>query len=429
MLFPSVAGIPNKPSSGLRNGLSFTQQRITLPRGQSRWDIGVTSTSPRTADRAILIPMTEVYVDHAATTPPRPEVIRAMEPYRLQVYGNPSGQHGVARRAKNALEEAREQISHLLDVAPSTVVFTSGGTESDNLAILGRALSDDGRNGVVVSAVEHEAVLEAAELCRRLGYEVEVVPVDGDGQVDPERVAAVVSQDTAVVSVMAANNETGVVQPVSEIAHAVHEVDSGVTVHCDAVQWAVSRPLPVEGVDLLTICGHKLGGPRGVGVLVVPEGVPLAPTVVGGGQELGRRSGTPDVAAAVGMAAAMTAARDDRDRFASEVGDARKRFEATVLDARPEIEITGRDVDRLVQHSHLSVPGTSNETVVINLDRAGVSASVGSSCQSGAATPSHVLTAMGWPTERSRTALRFTFGWNTTTTAADYAAKTLVGLL
>lgn len=373
--------------------------------------------------------MTEIYVDHAATTPPRPEVVAAMAPYREEIFGNPTGQHTAARRAKNALEEARERVASNVGTVPGNVVFTSGGTESDNLAVLGRALATDGRGGVVVSAVEHEAVLEAAALCGRLGSEITIVGVDEDGMVDPDRVAAAVTADTAVVSVMAANNETGVVQAVPEIASAVHAVDPGVTFHTDAVQWAVSRPLPIDGVDLLTACGHKLGGPRGVGVLIVGDGVALTPTVVGGGQELGRRSGTPDVAGAVGMATALELTRDDRERFVSVVGEARKRFEETVTSAAPDIAITGAGVDRLVQHSHMSVPDVRNETLLIKLDRSGVYASAGSSCQSGAAIPSHVLNAMGWSPERARTALRFTFGWTTTPSDADRLAGRLLEML
>ncbi|HLU31567.1 MAG TPA: cysteine desulfurase family protein, partial [Acidimicrobiia bacterium] len=332
-----------------------------------------------------MIPM--LYVDHAATTPMRPEVAEAMRPYEGDMFGNPSGVHGIARRAKDALEEARERVAQLLGCEPLEVVFTGGGTESDNLAVKGAALASGRRGGVVTVATEHEAVLQSAEFLSRLGCPVTIVDVDENGLVAPEAVAAAVTGETAVVSVMWANNETGVIQPVSEVAAAVRRVSGSVVVHTDAVQAAVSEDVTADGLDLLTIAGHKLGGPKGVGALIVRSGVPLEPVIHGGGQELGRRSGTHNVAGAVGLATALESAVADRDRFRRDVGEARRRFEERLTSKLADVVINAPEDRRLVQHSHVHIPGIRNETVLIRLDRAGVAASAGSACQSGASSP------------------------------------------
>lgn len=353
-----------------------------------------------------------IYLDHAATSPLRPEARAAMEPFAGELFGNPSGSHGISRRAKNALEEAREQAAELLGCRPLEIVFTGGGTESDNLAVKGAALAGGGRGGVVVSAVEHEAVLESARFLERMGSPLTVVPVDAEGRVDPDEVAGSVDGSTAVVSVMLANNETGVLQPVAEVAAAVHAVRPDVAVHTDAVQAFSAEEVRVDslGVDLLTLAGHKFGGPKGVGILYVREGVPLEPVLHGGGQELGRRSGTHDVMEAVGMVAAMRAAAGDRARFRRDVEVARHGLEQGL--AGIAYRTVSPDLT-LVQHAHLHLPGIRNESLLVRLDRAGVAASAGSACSSGAATVSHVLTAMGVPVGRARESLRFSFGWTT----------------
>ncbi|HEX7098435.1 MAG TPA: cysteine desulfurase family protein [Acidimicrobiia bacterium] len=367
-----------------------------------------------------------LYVDHAATTPMRPEVAEAMRPYEGDMFGNPSGVHGIARRAKDALEEARERVAQLLGCEPLEVVFTGGGTESDNLAVKGAALASGRRGGVVTVATEHEAVLQSAEFLSRLGCPVTIVDVDENGLVAPEAVAAAVTGETAVVSVMWANNETGVIQPVSEVAAAVRRVSGSVVVHTDAVQAAVSEDVTADGLDLLTIAGHKLGGPKGVGALIVRSGVPLEPVIHGGGQELGRRSGTHNVAGAVGLATALESAVADRDRFRRDVGEARRRFEERLTSKLADVVINAPEDRRLVQHSHVHIPGIRNETVLIRLDRAGVAASAGSACQSGASSPSHVLTAMGMTPEQARECLRFSFGWTTRPEDGDELADAVV---
>jgi cysteine desulfurase len=370
-----------------------------------------------------------LYIDHAATTPMRSGAAEAMAPYLEDRFGNPSGVHGVSREAKNALEDARERVAAALSCRPLEVIFTGGGTESDNLAVKGAALVGGRRRGVVTVATEHEAVLESAAFLGRIGCPVTVVGVDSLGRVDPQDVAAAVGPETAVVSVMWANNETGVIHPVEEIAAAAREVNRNIVVHSDAVQAVVSEELTAEAVDLLTVAGHKVGGPKGVGVLVVKEGVALEAVIHGGGQELGRRSGTQNVAGAVGMAVALELAIADRKRLRVDVADARGRFETAVKAERPDATVNAPLDSRLVQHSHLRIPGIRNETVLIRLDQAGVAASAGSACQSGASSPSHVLTAMGLTGAEARECLRFSFGWTTVPEDGEQAAKALLEAL
>ena len=367
-----------------------------------------------------------LYLDHAATTPMRPGVAEAMAPFLDAGFGNPSGIHGVSRLAKDALEDARERVASVLECEPLEVVFTGGGTEADNLAVKGAALSGGNRGGVVTIATEHEAVLESAGFLSRMGCPVTYVGVDHLGRVDPVEVASAVDDETGVVSVMWANNETGVIQPISDVIQAVRSKKSTCRIHSDAVQAAVSEDVTLDGLDLLTVAGHKLGGPKGVGVLVVRQGVPLEPVVHGGGQELGRRSGTHNVAGAVGMAAALEAAAEDRVRFRRDVGEARRRFEETVGTKLDGVVFNAPLDARLVQHSHVRIPGIRNETVLIRLDQAGVAASAGSACQSGASSPSHVLTAMGMSEAEGRECLRFTFGWDSVASDGDRAAAALI---
>lgn len=367
-----------------------------------------------------------LYVDHAATTPVRPEAAEAMAPFASEVFGNPSGIHRVARRAKNALEEARERVASIFDCQPMEVVFTGGGTEADNLAVKGAALAAGRRDGVVTVATEHEAVLEAARFLEGIGCPVEIVGVDSEGRVDPAAVADATTNETAMVSVMWANNETGVIQPVAEVAAAARAVNPSVVVHTDAVQAVVSEYVAFDQVDLLSIAAHKLGGPKGVGALLVREGIELQPVLHGGGQELGRRSGTHNVAGAVGFAAALEAAVGDRDRYRADVFAARDRFETIVLDKLAGTRLNAPTESRLVQHSHLRIPGIRNETVLIRLDQMGVAASAGSACQSGASSPSHVLSAMGMSHEEGRECLRFSFGWTSRPADGEELARRLI---
>jgi cysteine desulfurase len=367
-----------------------------------------------------------IYLDHAATTMVRPETRDAMAPLLDEVFGNPSGIHGVSRRAKNALETAREQAAELIGAShPLEIVFTGGGTEADNLAVVGAALAGGRRRAVVTTAVEHEAVLESAAFLETLGWRVDRVGVDGNGGLDVAELARRVDGDTAVVSVMAANNETGILFPVAEVAEAVHNEHADVLVHTDAVQAFISEEITVAatGADMISLAAHKFGGPKGVGLLYVPREIELEPVVHGGGQELGRRSGTHNVAAIVGMVAAMEATVTQRSELRTRVAAIRDEFEASLSAALPDAEINGSEGPRLVQHSHFRIPGVVAETLLIRLDQEGIAAAAGSACSSGAIEVSHVLAAMGMGEAEAAECVRVSFGWSSDPDDGRTAAK------
>jgi cysteine desulfurase len=371
-----------------------------------------------------------LYLDHAATTVVRPEVREAMAPFADEAFGNPSGIHGVSRRAKNAMEEARERAAELLGATkPLEIVFTGGGTEADNLAVLGSAIADGGRRRVVTSAIEHEAVLESARFAERLGCELHVVGVDGYGRVAPREIAAATGDET-IVSVMAANNETGAVQPLAEIANAARGAGQDVLVHTDAVQAFISVDVTAAttSADMISLAAHKLGGPKGAGLLYVRDGIALEPVIHGGGQELGRRSGTHNVAGIVGLVTAMEVSTLDREDFRRRVGGARDKFEEVLMAALGGIELTVNE-PRLVQHSHLRFPGVPSETLLIRLDQAGVAAAAGSACHSGAIEMSHVLAAMGASDEVAAESVRFSFGWVNDVIDGEDAAKRVAAVV
>ena len=366
-----------------------------------------------------------LYLDHAATTAVRPETREAMAPFFDDAFGNPSGMHAVSQRAKNAMEQARELAAELLGAdRPLEIVVTGGGTEADNLAVTGVALAGGNIGGVVTTAIEHEAVLESADFVARLGGPVAIVGVDGYGRVDPERIAAAVTAQTRVVSVMMANNEVGTVQPVAAIAAAARSANADVLVHTDAVQAYISEEITTAstGADLIAKAAHKFGGPKGVGLLYVRDGIDLEPVLHGGGQELGRRSGTHNVAGIVGMVAAMEATVADRAALRQRVGRARDRFEHALVAALPDVEINGALESRLIQHSHVRIPGVPAETLLIRLDQAGLAAAAGSACQSGAVEVSHVLAAMGVDEKAAAESVRFSFGWPSAPDDGDVAA-------
>jgi cysteine desulfurase len=372
-----------------------------------------------------------IYLDHAATTPMRPGVWEAMAPYAADAFGNPSGVHGISRTAKNALEDARELMAELIGAHPMEVVFTAGGTESDNLAIKGSVLSGTGRRGLVTTAIEHEAVLETADFLKRLGYPVTIAGVDASARVSPDEVADGVNDETAVVSVMMVNNETGSIQDIAAVTAAAKTANPDVLVHSDAVQAFGCEAIDVEelGLDLLTMSAHKFGGPKGSGILYVREGTALEPVLHGGGQELGRRSGTNDVASAVGIATAARLALDDRPRFDIEIREVRDLFEEALVAGIADAEVNTPAEGRSSHHLNVRFPGVRNETLLMLLDQRGVCASAGSACQSGAATVSHVLEAMGLSPDSARESVRFTFGWTSTADEAEEAAGIVVDLV
>lgn len=372
-----------------------------------------------------------MYLDHAATTTLRPEALTALEGAMQRANGNASGTHAVARQAKNALEEARERAAALLGGGrPHDIVFTSGGTEADNLAVVGAALAS-GRDGVVVSAIEHKAVLEPARALLRFGFDITEVLPDASGVVSADDVAAVLTEATAVVSVMAANNEIGTLEPIRAIAERARSAAPGVVVHTDAVQAFVGSELTVgsTGADLISLSAHKFGGPKGIGLLYVAPGTRLDPILRGGGHEAGRRPGTSNVAGAVAMVAAMEAAVADRERFAMVVGGERDAFETYLIEMVPDVVVNGTGAPRMPHFSHVRFPGRSAETLLILMDQAGLYAAAGSACQSGAVEPSHVLTAMGMTDAEAAECVRFTFGWDTTRGDGRAAAHAVTAVL
>jgi len=351
------------------------------------------------------------YLDNAATTPVRREVLEAMGPYLTREFGNPSSHHTVGESAAAALEDARGRVARILGMRAGDVIFTSGGTEADNLAVKGIGIAAQQRRGarhLVTTPIEHEAVLQSADYLSRIhGFEVTLVPVDADGRVRAGAVADALRDDTALVSVGYANNEVGTVQDVAAIAAVAHA--RGLPFHTDAVQAAGWMPLDGTGADAISLAGHKLGAPKGTGVLAARGRVPLEPLLHGGGQERGRRSGTPDVAGAVALATALELAESERERDAEAVSALRDAFIARVLSAVPAARLTGDPGQRLPGTASFTFAGTSGEAILLELERRGVVSSSGSACAAGSDEPSHVLVAMGIAPEVAQTAVRFTF--------------------
>ncbi|MEN2740062.1 cysteine desulfurase family protein [Microbacterium sp. X-17] len=349
------------------------------------------------------------YLDNAATTPVRPEVLEAMQPYLTRWFGNPSSHHTAGEAGAEALADARARVAGILGMRPGDVVFTSGGTEANNLAVKGIALGalPRGARHVITTPIEHESILEStAYLARLHGFEVTLLPVDGYGRIHPEDLRAALRADTALVSVGYANNEVGTVQDAAALAAVAHE--RRIPFHLDAVQAAGWLPLSGTGADALALAGHKLGAPKGTGVLAVRGRIPLEPLLHGGGQERGRRSGTQDVAGAVGFATALELAEAERDEAAVRVRAIRDSFVAEVLRLVPSARLTGDPVHRLPGTASFTFAGTSGEAVLLELERRGIISSSGSACAAGSDEPSHVLVAMGIPPEEAQTAVRVT---------------------
>ncbi|WP_431247757.1 cysteine desulfurase family protein [Leifsonia xyli] len=352
-----------------------------------------------------------IYLDAAATSPVRREVLEAMWPYLTGDFGNPSSHHAVGESAARALAEARATVAAWLGCRASEVTFTSGGTEADNLGVKGIALASERGRHIVTTRIEHEAVLEAVDYLVRLhGFEVTFVPVGRDGLVAPADFAAALRPDTALASVMLANNEVGTIQPVAELASIAHE--HGIPFHTDAVQAAGWLPLDVRalGVDALSVSGHKLGAPKGVGALYVRGRIPVEPLIHGGGQERGRRSGTENVAGAVALATAARLTAEGLEARAAAAAEARDAFIAAVLHGVPGAALTGHPSSRLPGTASFVFAGTNGEAVLLELERRGVVSSSGSACAAGSEDASHVLLALGYPEDLARTAVRFSWG-------------------
>ena len=362
------------------------------------------------------MPLNAIYLDHAATTPVREEVFEAMKPFFGPRFGNPSSTHRWGREARAALDEARERVGRCLGARADEICFTSGGTEGDNLAILGawRALKAKGRTAVVTTPIEHKATLGAVHQAVLEGAESRMLAMTADGVVDPASFDALVDDNVSVCTVMWVNNEIGSIQPLPVLAATAKE--RGALVHTDAVQafGKVEIDARTQQFDFLTISGHKFGAPKGIGALFIRRGTPLEPLMHGGHQDRGRRPGTENVAAAVGLALAAELALADRESHCARLRTLRERLEVGILARIPDAVIHGRGADRAPHILSISVPGTDSESLLMALDLRGIAASGGSACQSGSIEPSHVLTALGVSPDLASAAVRMSLGELTT---------------
>jgi cysteine desulfurase len=357
-----------------------------------------------------------VYLDHAASSPLHPDALAAMQEWLAHGYGNPSGSHAVARRAKAVMEDAREVVAAFLGVEAGGVVFTSGGTEADNLAVLGALAAGPRTGAVAVSAVEHPAILASARAASSAGHEMRVIAVGPGGLVDLDHLRQVIDRDVVLVSVQTVNQETGVIQPLADLARRVRKWAPEAVIHTDAVQAAPWMDLSVvtAETDLVSISGHKIGGPQGIGALGIRHARSVAPILHGGGQERERRSGTPNVAAIAGLAAAVRVRAANAAAEAETVGARRDLLMELIRAAVPDTVVTAVDSPRSPGHCHFRFPGVENESLLFLLDQQGVCASAGAACASGAIEPSPVLLAMGVDKVEALSSLRLTLGPTTT---------------
>ncbi|HET7789595.1 MAG TPA: cysteine desulfurase family protein [Gemmatimonadales bacterium] len=366
-----------------------------------------------------------VYLDNAATTPVRPEVLEAMMPYLgVEAFGNPSSAHRFGRAARAGVEQAKRAIATALAAEPNQVIFTSGGTEADNLALIGAALASRGRGGpfrIAVSAIEHKAILAAAHAVAHMGGEEIILPVSGDGLVDEDALGAALAGGVAIVSVMWVNNEVGVTQPAARMAARCRE--AGVAFHTDAVQAFGKIPVSFTDVPctLMSISGHKIGAPKGIGALIVRDRHAIEALIHGGGQQFGIRPGTENVPGIVALGRAVELAAAEQAGFARHASGLRERLERGILERVPDAVVNAARAPRAPHVSNVSLPGTDSEAVLMHLDLAGVACSAGSACSTGSVEPSHVLTAMGVPRELGVAAVRFSFGKQNTTADVDQA--------
>jgi cysteine desulfurase len=376
------------------------------------------------------MPPIPIYLDHAATTPVRDEVFEAMRPFFGTRFGNPSSTHRWGREARAALDEARERVARCLGARSDELCFTSGGTEGDNLAILGawRAMREKGRTAVVTTPIEHKAVLGAVHQAAREGADERILEVDCDGCVSIESFDALMDESVAVCSVMWVNNEVGTIQPIPRLAERAHS--RGVVMHTDAVQalGKVEIDAGRQQFDLLSISGHKIGAPKGIGALFIRRGTPLQPLMHGGTQDRGRRPGTENVASAIGLARAVELTLQEREAECNRISALRQRLEAALLEKIPDAVIHGRNAPRAPHVLNVSIPGTDSESLLMALDLKGIAASGGSACQSGSISPSHVLVAMGVSPELAGAAIRFSLGALTTEECIARVAEVLPAL-
>lgn len=370
--------------------------------------------------------MRKVYLDNAATTALSPRVLEAMLPYFTQYYGNPSSVHAFGREAKQGLDKARDQVAKALHCEPSEVIFTGCGTESDNTVLLGVAqrYGDKGKH-IITTNVEHHAILHTCEYLEKQGYSVTYLPVDQDGLVTAEQVAAAIRPDTILVSIMFANNEVGTIMPIQEIGAVCKE--KGVLFHTDAVQAVGHIPVDVQAmhIDMLSLSAHKFHGPKGVGALYCRKGIRLPSYIMGGAQERGRRAGTENVAGIVGLGAAIQLATERLEENRAKMTALRDRLMTGIQARISEVKLNGHPTNRLPNNVNFSFKYIEGESILLMLDMNGIAASSGSACTSGSLDPSHVLLALGLPHEIAHGSVRLTLGDETTEEDIDYTIDVL----
>ena len=357
-----------------------------------------------------------IYLDNSATTPVAAEVLEAMTPYFCEAYGNASSLHASGREARQAIEKGRAEIAAILGVSPSEIVFTSGATEANNLAILGMAFAHQEKRHIITSKIEHHAVLHPCQWLESQGYEVTTLDVDKTGRIDLEQLKDTIRKDTLLVSIMAGNNEIGTLQPVEEIGIICRE--RGVAFHTDAVQAYGKIQLPTDSIDLLSVSAHKLHGPKGVGFLMVRKGISLTPLLHGGGHEGGRRSGTENTPGIVGLAAASSLAFNKMEETTARMRRLKRRL-IDAINAIPGTRLNGHETGSLPHIVNVSFQGIEGESLVMKLDEHGIETSTGSACSSPTLEPSHVLLAIGVPISMAHGSLRISTGRQTTREEID----------
>ncbi len=371
-------------------------------------------------------PVKKIYLDHNATTPVRKEVLEAMLPFWLEIFGNPSSVHGFGRDARKHLEDARQKVAAAIKAEPEEIIFTGGGTEADNLAVQGAAYANRAKgNHIVTSRIEHHAVLHACEYLEKLGFAVTYLPVKRNGMVDPAEVEGAIGKKTTLVTIMAANNETGVLQPIKEIAKIAR--DRGILFHTDAIQALGKVPLDVKklGVDLLSLSGHKVYGPKGVGALYIRKGTKIQPLAQGGHHEGGKRAGTENVAGIVGFAKACELAVAELPEESARLRILRNRLGSGIGRKIDHVRLNGDASRRLPNTLNMSFQYVEGEAIVLGMDMKGVAVATGSACTSGTLEPSHVLKAMGVPPALAQGSIRFSLGRSNTLDEIDYTIKAL----
>ncbi len=374
--------------------------------------------------------MNRIYMDNAATTPVSPAVLDAMLPYFTQVYGNASSIHQTGREAFKAIANARRQVAAAIGAKPEEIYFTAGGSESDNWAIKGTAFARRAKgNHIITSAIEHHAVLHTCEWLQKQGFEVTYLPVDSDGLVSPADVEKAITDKTILITIMAANNEIGTIEPIAEIGKIAKV--RGVAFHTDAVQAVGSIPVDVNAwqVDMLSLSAHKFNGPKGVGALYIRKGTRLETLVQGGAQERGLRAGTENLAGIIGLGAAITLATGHMDEKASRLSALRDRLMEGIVNSMPDVRVNGSREHRLPGNVNVSVRYIEGEALLLRLDLAGIAASSGSACTSGSLDPSHVLLAIGLPHEIAHGSLRLSLGQDSTQEEVDEVLKVLPGIV